>query len=282
MNHEMKIYLKSHLIFSVIGVSLILLNCMSCSSIKDFATAAPSPKTIDINSATMVNFPESWPELKAGMSRQEFDAVPFLNPVIQVSTKPAGISPEKVVYFLGFYEYFFINNSLKEENAKNRCQYFADQGGIYKAFFPVSVSHAKEMLVKSATPLGFTFEQHMPNNISSMAWGNHKPLFDPSLVGDYERYIFSNERNKNSGQPKLTVIGSDSRRGGTVAKMVGGVEPITHVRYEGILYAEFKKVKDGTMVYIETDSRYLVMKSRAKSFAKSILMHMNCMFSAGE
>lgn len=286
----MKIYLKPNHVLLAITASIILIACTSCSGIRNLATATPPPKEIDIDSATMVEFPESWPKLRAGMGRQEFSEVQFVKPWRQLVVETfKGTSIEKAVYSFDFYEYTFVDNSLTEESAENNCQYFSDKGGVYKAFFPVSISRAKEMLVNSAKPLGFTFDKDLPNNISSMAWGNRKVYYAPLPNEDYERYIYKNEpisnsassANGNNLQYKQVLDGLDFSRGNGLkrGKMVGGASPRVDIRYDGILFAEFQESDSGTIVYIETDSRYLVFKSRAISFAKSILMHMDCKLS---
>lgn len=252
------------------------------------ATATPPPKDIDIDSATAVVFPDNWPQPSAGMSREEFAELKFVKPWRQSLEHRQGT---RVVYTFDFYEYVFENNALTAESATNRCHYFADEGGVYKAFFPVSLSRAKELLANSAAPLRFTFGENLPDNISSMAWGNEKIYQAPSPNERYERQFYNNELIKHgennakdtSVQYKQVFAGIDYRRiyrGGILqGKSSGSAAPATHIRYNGILYAKFKEAPGGTMVYVETDSRFLVMKSRAKSFSKSILMHMDCSVS---
>ncbi|MCZ4306089.1 hypothetical protein O4G98_15250 [Zoogloeaceae bacterium G21618-S1] len=277
----------SHHLNLAMSTCLVLIACTSCSGITNLATATPPPKAIDIASATAVVFPDNWPRLRAGMNREEFTELNFVKPWRQLLEQNQGT---RAVYTFDFYEYVFVNNSLTAQSAKNRCQYFFDEGGVYKAFFPVPVSRAKALFVNSATPLGFTFSENMPNTISSLAWGNEKTYHAPRPNELYERHIYRNDpitniekRPDSSIQYKQVLTGTDYRRidsGGVLEGKTGKhADPAPGIRYNGILYAEFKASDGGTVVYVETDSRFLVMKSRAKSFAKSILMHMDCSVS---
>lgn len=278
-------------IFFLISAGISMLVCTSCSNFADLAAGRPPPKEINLDSAMMVKFPDSWPKLKAGMSREEFTKIHFIKPWRQLVVEQfKGTSIEKAVYSFDFYEYFFIDNSLTEANAKNNCQYFSGQPGVYKAFFPVPVSRAKEMLVNSTKPLGFIFNKEMPNKAAAMRI-HTKTYYVPPLDGEYERFIYENKPITNSGdsskgkniQYGQVLVGHDFRhiKNGTVkqGKMSGGWSPITGIRYDSLLYVEFVEIDGGTMVYIESDSLHIVLKSRDKSFSKSILMHMACMSS---
>lgn len=287
----MKTSFSFYHIFFLICAGTSLLACASCSSFSDLAAGRAPQKDINLNSAMMVEFPNGWPKLRAGMSREEFSEVQFVKSWRQLVVEMIkGTSIEKAVYSFDFYEYTFIDNSLTEASAENNCQYFSDQAGVYKAFFPVPISRAKEMLANSSKSFGFIFNKEMPNKASLMKF-NDKVFYAPSLDGDYERFIYENKPITKSGdsskskniQYEQVLVGTDFRRvnNGTVkrGKMSGGDSPIIGISYDSLLYVEFVETDGGTMVYIESDSLHIVLKSRAKSFSKSLLMHMDCMSS---
>jgi hypothetical protein len=147
------------------------------------------------------------------------------------------------------------------------------------------------MLAYSAKPFGFIFNKEMPNKVASMKF-NNKVYYKPSIDGNYQRYIYENKPTTNSGdssngkniQYEQVLVDSDFRlvKNGTVKQgsMVGGSwSKITGTNFDSLLYVEFVETDNGTMVYVESDSLHIVLKSRAKSFSKSLLMHMDCMSS---
>jgi len=279
-------------IFFLISAGIAMLACTSCSSFSDLAAGRPPQKDIDLTSATMVEFPDDWPQLSAGMSREEFSAVQFVKPWRQLVVETMqGASIEMAVYSFDFYEYFFLDNALTEASAENMCQYFTNEPGVYKGFFPVPLSRAKEMFANSTKPFGFIFNKEMPNKAASMKF-NNKVYYVPSLDSNFERFIYENKSTSASGdsskgnnsQYEQVLVDSDFRlvNNGTVktGSMAGGSwSPTTGISFDSLLYVEFIETDNGTMVYIETDSLHVVLKSRAKSFSKAILMHMDCMNS---